>query len=94
MSTTLSPVTVRRYGRLADSHEAIREIVGGLGYADHVIRKAELEAIREDDDAEPAYIAWEKEVIDDAAAEIAPQVADMLNAAIERRLPWTWEPER
>jgi hypothetical protein len=30
-------------------------------------------------------------MIDEAIAEVAPDVARLLEAAIQRRLPWTWE---
>jgi hypothetical protein len=32
--------------------------------------------------------------MDEVIAETAPQVVELLQAAVERRLPWTWEPER
>jgi hypothetical protein len=36
-------------------------------------------------------IAWER-VVDEAIAEISPQVRNLLYQALERRLPWTWVP--
>ncbi len=38
----------------------------------------------------PGVVAWER-MIDEVAAELVPQVADMLTEAIRRRLPWSWE---
>jgi hypothetical protein len=35
-------------------------------------------------------MAWEKEVVDPAIDEVLPQIRDLIAAAIERRLPWTW----
>ena len=35
-----------------------------------------------------------RDVVDPAIAEIAPAVAAMLEAAIAKRLPWTWEWDR
>jgi hypothetical protein len=45
------------------------------------------------DSQHPAVFAWEA-LCAEVAAELAPQVAELLDAAIRRRLPWTWEPER
>ncbi len=42
-------------------------------------------------DDHPAAIAWER-TVDEAIAEIGPQVRDLLYDALQRRLPWTWEP--
>lgn len=41
----------------------------------------------------PGVAAWER-LVDEAVTEISPQLRVLLAAAIERRLPWTWEPER
>lgn len=46
------------------------------------------------DEEHPALMAWEKQVVDSAIEEIMPAVADLLHEAINKRLPWTWEPER
>ena len=43
-------------------------------------------------DGHPASIAWDRDVLDAAAAEVREEVARLLREAIERRLPWTWEP--
>jgi hypothetical protein len=39
-----------------------------------------------------AGLVWEKEVVDPAIEEVLPQIRDLIAAAIERRLPWEWQP--
>ncbi len=38
-------------------------------------------------------VAWDR-YVDKALEEAAPEIAEVLQRVIERRLPWTWEPER
>lgn len=38
--------------------------------------------------------AWEQDVVDAAIEEVLPHVAALLSGAIQRRLPWEWEPDR
>jgi hypothetical protein len=91
MSTTaiLEPVTVTRldrdkwdqHGEMADG-ESIAS--SALGFTDDQFRPLP--------DDHPGIIAWER-VVDEAIVEIGPQVRDLLCQALERRLPWTWEPD-
>jgi hypothetical protein len=100
MSTTLSPIRIAEWPRLDDVPYALNCIRSGLSNAVAGVDAPEiLAAIRESDRPgeewieHPGMMAWEK-AVDEAAAEIAPQVAELLHEAISRRLPWTWEPER
>lgn len=52
-----------------------------------------IERFAELHDTHPGVMAWER-VVDEALAEIDTQVRDLLYEALNRRLPWTWEPER
>lgn len=45
------------------------------------------------EDEHPAFFAWDL-LIDEVRAEVAPELARLMTEAINRRLPWTWEPER
>lgn len=40
-----------------------------------------------------AASAWEKEVVNPAIREVMPQIRNLLADAIERRLPWEWQPK-
>lgn len=43
-------------------------------------------------DSHPAVDAWEK-LMNEVIEEVRPEVARLFTEAVERRLPWTWEPE-
>jgi hypothetical protein len=92
--TTMTPIRVNAddYPDTRDSDEHMEYLVLGLASATQW-PTGFGEATPSDDPMgeHPARLAWEA-VCDEAAAEIAPQVADMLTAAVRRRLPWTWEP--
>ena len=93
--TTATPIhfTAEDYPDTPDS-EHMEYLVSGLASATQWPEGLE-EATRSDDlDAgdHPARLAWDR-VCDEAAEEIAPQVADMLTEAVRRRMPWTWGPE-
>jgi hypothetical protein len=62
---------------------------GAVGFTPHVFDGAEEAG----DAANLAGIAWEKQIVDPAIEEVLPQIRDLLASAIERRLPWTWEPQ-
>ena len=46
------------------------------------------------DEIEPEAVAAFALIVSDVAAEIAPSVLQLAADAMNRRLPWTWEPER
>jgi hypothetical protein len=92
MSTILSPIRVTRAPDID-----VEELRDGLSSASSGACP-ELDVLRDEWAAEhadrgdhPALFAWDK-VVDAAIAEITPDVAKMLQAAIERRLPWTYQP--
>lgn len=61
----------------------------GLAFAAVGFTEGQFDGRPEDD---AAAIAWDR-VVDEAIAEIGPQVGDLLYAALQRRLPWTWDPD-
>ena len=94
MSTTTTPVRVDSLPPIAGHEYSIDCIRHGMGDA-----VADLDTGHSFDGKynhepeHPALWAWQA-VIDEAIAEIQVEVAGMLDAAIAKRLPWTWEPER
>ena len=44
-------------------------------------------------DYHPALEEWDK-MLDEVFEELHPRIADLFDEAINRRLPWTWDPER
>lgn len=92
--TTMTSVRVGRVeGAAIDPDdldlEAIRD---GLSDAFASVTAVGLEELYRNPE-NPVVLAFERDVVDAAIAEIAPQVADMMRAAIDKRLPWTWEPK-
>lgn len=86
---TYRPLTVTTLDRDGwDEHE----IAEGQGLCMAAVGFT-LRQVRRLPDEHPGVLAWER-VVDEAIVEISPQVRDLLYAALERRLPWTWEPER
>ena len=89
--TTATPIRVT-----ADDAPVTRTSQEHMGYLVEGLRGATQwpEAVRlagrPVDSQHPAVFAWEA-LCDEVAAELAPQVAELLDAAIRRRLPWTWE---
>ena len=88
---------------VAGNPDALQQLQDGLANAWSTAEDAEVEELYDrleatlpsDTIAEfPATLAYERDVIDAAITEIAPAVAAMLEQAIAKRLPWTWEPER
>lgn len=92
--TTATPirVTAEDAPDTRSSEEHMRYLVQGLSEATQWPETVRL-AARPVDSQHPAVFAWEA-LCDEVAAELAPQVAELLDAAIAKRLPWTWEPER
>lgn len=90
-------VTVEQFPNIADNPDALQELTDGLRNADAVAddswRIDRAGFWTEDGDETEALRAWDA-LKNAAAEEIAPDVARMLTEAINRRLPWTWEPER
>ena len=92
--TTATPirVTADDVPDTRSSDEHMGYIVNGLREATQWPEGVRL-AGRPVDSQHPAVFAWEA-LCDEVADEIAPQVAEMLDAAMRQRMPWTWEPER
>jgi hypothetical protein len=92
--TTTTSVTI---GHVTPTAEAIEAIENGLGEALLAMDTDQWDAAYDelvDGEIEPDAVSAFETVRDAVAAEIAPAVAQMLGEAINRRLPWTWEPER
>ena len=96
--TTATPVRVESFPNIADDPEALSELRSGLlnaeteANADHM-SDMEAQFWTPDGGETDALLAWSK-VTEAATDEILLDVARLLSEAINRRLPWTWEPER
>ena len=86
--TTTTPVTVSRISAVADNESAMEQLRDGMSNAVAELAVGPLEP------SDRAMWAFEHEAVDAAIAEVAPDVARLLTEALNRRLPWTWEPER
>jgi hypothetical protein len=88
MSTTLSPerLTITSLDREGWDQDELAD-GQGLGIVAVGFTAGQFESLP---DNHPAGIAWDR-FIDEVIEEVGPQVRDLLYAAIERRLPWTWE---
>jgi hypothetical protein len=95
---TATPVRIERFPQIADNPEALEQLRDGLLNADATadnwkFNGAEAAFWTEDGEETDALRAWD-DVKAAATDEILLDVARMLTDAINRRLPWTWEPER
>jgi hypothetical protein len=95
--TTTTPVTIRPVTRDDLTDYGRQELRDGLSGALHDLDGRQwnpaydaLEGEEIQPDAVPAYGA----LVDEAVDEVLPQALDLLVEAMNRRLPWTWEPER
>jgi hypothetical protein len=92
MSTTTS-IIVRKVSAIAEDADAMEQLRDGLASAaagDIPSWTHWYPMNDQDAPVHPALIAWDK-VVDAAVREVAPEAARLLQAAIERRLPWTYE---
>lgn len=85
-------IVIARAPNIAADHDALKALNEGLRHAEAMVDKPELDYLSVDDFAAASF-AWKWDVADAAADEIAPAVAEMLEAAMAKRLPWMWEPE-
>ena len=94
--TIATPIRVLDAPRIAASESAMEQLIDGLGNAEaESYTTARIPRWDMDDYTyEKVGTAYETEVVEAAIAEIAPAVAAMLEAAIAKRLPWTWERDR
>ncbi len=94
-ATTYRPIRIATLPEMVTNDLSMEHLRDGMGNAVAELGISELhEALRGHDDEEhPALFAFER-MVDAAVAEIAPDVARLLSEALDRRLPWTWEPER
>lgn len=96
--TTTAPIRLERFPNIADHSDAVGELRSGLLNTDAAASHEILDAARgsfwtddgEETDALHAFDTMKEEAVE----EILPDVARMLTEAINRRMPWTWEPER
>lgn len=84
MTTTTRPVTIDSIPAIDTDSDQFR-----FGMTDGLF----FDAMPEVPDGHPAVAAWER-VMDETLAEVGPEIARVFTEAVERRLPWTWEPER
>jgi hypothetical protein len=89
-TTILEPVTVTQLDR--EKWDQHGEMADGESIASSALGFTDDQFLPLGDD-HPAILAWER-VVDEVMAEINPQIRDLLAAALERRLPWTWYPAR
>ena len=93
-ATVYPPITITEIHNIGDTADSMEDLRSSMANAAAGAGIPELNrALNEtDDDGHPGVMAFDR-IVDDAAAEIAPQVAALLTEAIRRRLPWTWQPE-
>ncbi len=95
---TLERVTFTTVRDLSAEPEAMEQLRDGLAnawaMADDAESSALYDAMPSSLGEHPAMLAYESLVVDAAIADIAPTVARMLQDAMAKRLPWTWERER
>ena len=91
--TTGTAIRVSVTPRIAANADAMGQLREGLAEAEATANHHPHFAALSEDERDHAGGAWERAVVDEAVAEIAPAVAAMLEQAIAKRLPWTWEPE-
>jgi len=96
-ATTYRPIRIATLPEMVTNDLSMEHLREGMGTAVAELGVSELhETLRghdDDDEEHPALLAFER-MVDAATAEIALDVARLLTEAINRRLPWTWEPER
>lgn len=87
MTTATDPIIVRRVDVTPESTLEALDDGQSLAYA---VNSPGFTPFTDGED-HPAALAFERE-IDAALAEAAPEIAEAIRRAVERRLPWTWEP--
>lgn len=95
-TTPYAPVTVEKIDRADWDSDPVEEgqhvLYGAYGFT-----AAQFEPQQRETDASgiehPAIVAWDA-MLDEVMREVHPKIADLFYEAINRRLPWTWEPER
>jgi hypothetical protein len=96
MSTTRTPVRIESLPPLASEPEAMEDLRDGIVEAIAKLPKPELDAAydaldsnardRQEPEAAKALAPFYEAV----APEVAPRVAQMVDEALARRLPWQW----
>jgi hypothetical protein len=92
VSATLSPVRVTEFPSidLEELQSGLRNALGPNAALDAAADEWDYNTPSGDHPGLMAWVAVESEI----AAEIAPDFTRLLREAIEKRLPWTWEPDR
>jgi hypothetical protein len=93
----MSNATRVTIGPVAPNPDAIREIQDGLREALYAMDSRQWDFAfdqRTGQELEPEPVSAFEPIVSEVIAEVAADVADLLAAAMNRRLPWTWEPER
>jgi hypothetical protein len=93
--TTKTPVTVKPVPDAREVPEVLEAIREGLTSAlmrlDGPQWNPAYNALTEEE-SEPEAVAAYTPVYESTVEEIVPEVARLLTEALNRRLPWTWEP--
>ena len=94
-TATPEAVRVSSIPRITDSPEALKELRDGMAGAVAELRVPELQGLEPicDHAEHPALRPYDV-LIDAAVDDVLAQTADLLTAAVNRRLPWMWEPDR
>jgi hypothetical protein len=95
--TTKTPVTVRPVPDAREVPAAMEALREGLHLAANELDCQQWDAAYhalQGNEAEPAAVAAFAPVVNAAVEEVLPEVAGLLTRALNRRLPWTWEPKR
>lgn len=88
-TTTFSPITITEIRREDWDGDTVAEgqhvSFGAMGFVQRHFDPLE--------DYHPAFGEWDK-LSEEVFEEVHGKIADLFYEAIQRRLPWTWEPER
>ena len=98
-ATSLEPVTIAAIDRSDWDSEEVASgqhvLYGAYGFTRDMFDDLPDDPSSTDDHPleHPAIVAWDA-MMEEVFAELHPKIADLFYEAIQRRLPWTWEPER
>jgi hypothetical protein len=95
-TTTPTIISITRVPRIVDEPDAMQQLTDGLSNALGALRVPEIERAYRSFEAQgpaesdpPGIREWDQQVGDAVIAEVALAVAALLQAAIDKRLPWS-----